>query len=496
MKKLFEEVKAKGDKTKRLTRKEKKAEEERLKNEAIDAAIAAEEGGGGGGDAAEAAPKEEEVDPLEFAPEKDILSEFTGDWMDRVAAIKKWNEKKDELDKIIAATKNVRVKNGNFGPMAAFLKTEIKAVNVNTATAAVQVVTALATAMKKNWAPYAKEVVEGVLLKYKEKRPVVVEACNQCCDALVNSCSMEDIAEQVIPCITNVAPGVKNGTIKFVEKHAIITYIDVLQRVSDALLPAMQKAMDDKDGTVRDNALHCMGILKGRLDDGIMSKYIKDLNPQKTEKLNEAAKEVKPSKYDRPENWKPPKKKAPPKKAVEESKDEDGDELMNDDVAPPKKKPPNIGKKPPSKKKKAPGADSAAADEKKPAAEAAPKKAAPASSTKGPTAPIIADENVGAAMDADQAKEIVEENFEGSTVAAFAAAKWQEKVQGFEGLQNEIREKQFESKVLEAVAAFIKSSMKDYKESNINLQKGAVATFDVMAKETQALSKRALVGSM
>lgn len=101
---------------------------------------------------------------------------------------------------------------------------------------------------------------------------------------------------------------------------------------------------------------------------------------------------------------------------------------MMDDMSPPKKKPPNIGKKPPSKKKKAPAADSAPADEKKPAAEAAPRKAAPASSTKGPTAPIIADENVGAAMDADQAKDIVEENFEGSTVSAFSAAKWQEKV--------------------------------------------------------------------
>lgn len=74
--------------------------------------------------------------------------------------------------------------------------------------------------------------------------------------------------------------------------------------------------MDDKDGTVRDNALHCMGILKGRLGDGIMQTYLKDLNPQKSEKLNEAAKEIKPSKYDRPENWKPPapKKKPPPKK--------------------------------------------------------------------------------------------------------------------------------------------------------------------------------------
>ena len=78
----------------------------------------------------------------------------------------------------------------------------------------------------------------------------------------------------MVPCITNVAPGVKNGTIKYVEKIALITYIDVLQRVADQLLPAMAKVIDDKDGTVRQNALHCMGILKARCGDKIdINKY-------------------------------------------------------------------------------------------------------------------------------------------------------------------------------------------------------------------------------
>jgi hypothetical protein len=40
----------------------------------------------------------------------------------------------------------------------------------------------------------------------------------------------------------------------------------------------MAKAMDDKDGGVRDLALHCMGILKGRLGESVMSKYLKDVN--------------------------------------------------------------------------------------------------------------------------------------------------------------------------------------------------------------------------
>jgi len=40
----------------------------------------------------------------------------------------------------------------------------------------------------------------------------------------------------------------------------------------------MAKAIDDKDGGVRATALHCMGILKGRLTESVTSKYLKDLN--------------------------------------------------------------------------------------------------------------------------------------------------------------------------------------------------------------------------
>ena len=48
-----------------------------------------------------------------------------------------------------------------------------------------------------------------------------------------------------------------------------------------------------------------------------MDKYLKGVNPQKMAKIEEAAKEIKPSKYDRPENWKPP---APKKPKVEKAK--------------------------------------------------------------------------------------------------------------------------------------------------------------------------------
>jgi hypothetical protein len=45
---------------------------------------------------------------------------------------------------------------------------------------------------------------------------------------------------------------------------------------------------------------------------------------------------------------------------------------------------------------------------------------------------------------------------------------------------------------LEAVAKFIKARMKDFKESNINLQKGIIDTWNVMATESETMSKRSL----
>jgi hypothetical protein len=65
---LFEEVKALGDKTKRVVRSEKAKAEEDAKNKEIDAVMEEE------------SKVEPEMDPLEFAPVKDVLATFGGEW--------------------------------------------------------------------------------------------------------------------------------------------------------------------------------------------------------------------------------------------------------------------------------------------------------------------------------------------------------------------------------------------------------------------------------
>lgn len=250
--------------------------------------------------------------------------------------------------------------------------------------------------------------------------------------------------------------------------------------------------MEDKDAKVREVALHCVGIITGRVGDDAMQSYLKDANPQKMAKINEGKAEVKPSKYDRPENYKPPAKK-PAKKVA----DDDDDDAMNVEMTKPKKAPPKgIGVKPPSKKKKA--EDEEMKDETKTPAKAPAKKpalgsakpAATKAPTKGPSAPVVQDEDLGNGLSPEEAADKVEANFSASIVKDFSSAKWQTKKEAFEKLREEIVEKQPTPDVLEGVAKFVKTQMKDWKESNINLQKEIVNLFNCLASETERINKR------
>ena len=149
---------------------------------------------------------------------------------------------------------------------------------MNIVMSALKAAAALQLGLKKDFAAGTKDLIGAVLLKGKEKRPMILAEVQAFLDGTMGATSLEAISEDFVPMISNVAPGVKALTVKYVEAACQVTYIDVLQRIQGDLLPAMSKAMDDKDGGVRDLALHCMGILKGRLGESVMSKYLKDVN--------------------------------------------------------------------------------------------------------------------------------------------------------------------------------------------------------------------------
>jgi hypothetical protein len=238
-------------------------------------------------------------------------------------------------------------KGGNHEALFGYLKKQVEAKNMNFAISAAKILALLAGKMKKDFAVGAKLSVPGIMGKYKEKRPMIVQELDSYSENVCDCTNLEEIRDELIPCISDKAPGVKLGTCKFLAKILLVTYIDVLKRVADDYLPPLLKTLDDKDGGVRDTAARVIGILKGRLGEAYMEKHLAKVVKQKLEKIDEASKEVQPSVFDKPEGYKEPVKK----KKVEKPKDDDEDALMSFDEPPKRAPPKGIGKAPPKRPK-------------------------------------------------------------------------------------------------------------------------------------------------
>lgn len=74
----------------------------------------------------------------------------------------------------------------------------------------------------------------------------------------------------------------------------------------------------------------------------------------------------------------------------------------------------------------------------------------------------------------------------------FEEAKWQDKVEGFKGLGEQVVSLQPASDVIEGLVKFVKIKMKDWKESNLNLIRESIVLFLVISKNCDKVNRRAV----
>jgi len=168
--------------------------------------------------------------------------------------------------------------------------------------------------LRKQFEPFGKDVAGAIIPRFKERK--LIEEIHTALENMINFCTnLADIVFEVKAGLVDKAPSTKKNTANFLEKAIAVTYIDVLEGTLDEVVPKLIENANDSNGEVRDAALNCLGILKGRCSEK-MDNYLRDFkNPQKLEKITQVSGEVKPSKYDKPEKQVVvPKKKAPPAK--------------------------------------------------------------------------------------------------------------------------------------------------------------------------------------
>lgn len=113
---------------------------------------------------------------------------------------------------------------------------------------------------------------------------------------------------------------------------------------------------------------------------------------------------------------------------------------------------------------------------------AASKSTKPVTTAAGPKPPVIADEDQGGGMSKEEVEAKITSNFPPEVVELFEdTKKWNEKVEGYKGLAAGLISSQPPSDLIEAVVRFTKTKMKDWKESNVNIVKEAIALFTTIA---------------
>jgi hypothetical protein len=112
------------------------------------------------------------------------------------------------------------------------------------------------------------------------------------------------------------------------------------------------------------------------------------------------------------------------------------------------------------------------------------------------TGPKIEDENLGAGLGKEQATEKVKETFPPEIIGKMEEAKWQDKVAGLQELTQVIIETQPSADVIEAVIKWLKSNLKEWKDSNMNMIKGSLALISGTSKECDTFSKRTVQVTM
>ena len=99
---------------------------------------------------------------------------------------------------------------------------------------------------------------------------------------------------------------------------------------------------------------------------------------------------------------------------------------------------------------------------------------------------------MGEGLSKDEAEAKVRESFSAEVVGKLEEAKWQDKVEGFKGMGEQLQGMQASGEVVEAVAKYVKMKMKDWKESNINLVKESIVLFTVVSQHCDKVNKRAV----
>ncbi|GFH15736.1 uncharacterized protein HaLaN_12024, partial [Haematococcus lacustris] len=282
----MQEVAALGrPKPERFTRKEQ-ARQAALRAQQEASGAPADAGGAaadsGGAAAAAVEEVQAEVDPYEFAEPRDVLKDLKKEWWENLEA-KKWSDRKSSLTQL----KELDV---DYGDVNRELRKVItKDSNVACVAEAIACTGAMAQGLRAAFSATAKNLVEVLLEKYKEKNAAVGKAVSEALAAMHKHCwGLLDVAENLTAALGHSNPKVKEETLVWLTSEIGAEAKPALNKLAPLLLAPAAKCAEEATPSLREAALRFMVTFATKFGNFVvLDKFTTKMDDGRKKRLEE-----------------------------------------------------------------------------------------------------------------------------------------------------------------------------------------------------------------
>ncbi|XP_055505102.1 cytoskeleton-associated protein 5 isoform X2 [Leucoraja erinacea] len=233
------------------------------------------------------------VDAYELLEPVEILLKLPKDFYDKIEA-KKWQERKEALEALELLVKNPRLESGDYSDVVRALKRVIgKDSNVLLVALGAKCLAGLAAGLRKKFQTYAGHVMPTLLEKFKEKKPLVVQALQEAIDAVFLTTTLQSLSEDVLAVMDNKNPSIKQQAALFLARSFCHCTASTLPKsLLKPLCAALLKQINDSALEVRDAAFEALGTALKVVGERIMNPFLADVDKLKLEKIKESSEKV------------------------------------------------------------------------------------------------------------------------------------------------------------------------------------------------------------
>ncbi|GFH15506.1 protein MOR1 [Haematococcus lacustris] len=292
----MQEVAALGrPKPERFTRKEQ-ARQAALRAQQEASGAPADAGGAaadsGGAAAASVEEVQAEVDPYEFAEPRDVLKDLKKEWWENLEA-KKWSDRKGSLTQLKELCTYPRLASGrdvDYGDVNRELRKVItKDSNVACVAEAIACTGAMAQGLRAAFSATAKNLVEVLLEKYKEKNAAVGKAVSEALAAMHKHCwGLLDVAENLTAALGHSNPKVKEETLVWLTSEIGAEAKPALNKLAPLLLAPAAKCAEEATPSLREAALRFMVTFATKFGNFVvLDKFTTKMDDGRKKRLEE-----------------------------------------------------------------------------------------------------------------------------------------------------------------------------------------------------------------